>query len=80
VDTGGDSFLEIKWLGREAAHSPPFSAGVKKSWSYTSTAPYIFVEWSLMKFRVRLYCVVLGYRKHFNFTFIITFMFSKRKM
>jgi hypothetical protein len=34
---------EIKRPGREADHSPPASAEVKKMWIYTSTAPYAFM-------------------------------------
>jgi hypothetical protein len=33
----------IKWQGREADHSPPASAKVKKMWIYTSTPPYAFM-------------------------------------
>jgi hypothetical protein len=40
---GGVSFLEVKRPGREADHSPPTSAEVKKMWSYTSTPPYTFI-------------------------------------
>jgi hypothetical protein len=29
--------------GREADHSPPTSAEVKKMWIYTSTTPYAFM-------------------------------------
>jgi hypothetical protein len=32
----------VKRLGREADHSPPTSAEVKKMWIYTSTPPYAF--------------------------------------
>jgi hypothetical protein len=32
---------EVKRPGREADHSPPTSAVVKKRWVYTSTPPYI---------------------------------------
>jgi hypothetical protein len=35
----GDLSLGIKWLGREADHSSPFSAKVKNAWSCTSTPP-----------------------------------------
>jgi hypothetical protein len=35
--------LGVKRPGREADHSPPTSAEVKKTWIYTSTPPYIFV-------------------------------------
>jgi hypothetical protein len=31
----------VKRLGREADHSSPTSAGVKKTWFYTSTLPYV---------------------------------------
>jgi hypothetical protein len=33
----------IKLPGREADHSPPTSAEVKKMWIYTSTPPYAFM-------------------------------------
>jgi hypothetical protein len=36
MDTGG-SFPGVKQPGREADHSPPISAEVKKMWLYTST-------------------------------------------
>jgi hypothetical protein len=35
--------LGVKRQGREADHSPPASAEVKKMWIYTSTAPYAFL-------------------------------------
>jgi hypothetical protein len=33
----------VKWLEREADHSPPTSAEVKKTWIYTATPPYTFM-------------------------------------
>jgi hypothetical protein len=33
----------VKRQGREADHSPPTSAEVKKMWTYTSTPPYAFM-------------------------------------
>jgi hypothetical protein len=33
----------VKRPGREADHSPPASAEVKKTWIYTSTPPYAFM-------------------------------------
>jgi hypothetical protein len=33
----------VKLPGREADHSPPASAEVKKMWIYTSTPPYAFI-------------------------------------
>jgi hypothetical protein len=35
--------LSVKRQGREADHSPPASAEVKKMWIYTSTPPYVFM-------------------------------------
>jgi hypothetical protein len=35
--------LEVKRPEREAYHSPPTSAEVKKTWIYTSTPPYVFI-------------------------------------
>jgi hypothetical protein len=34
--------LEVKLPGREADHSPPTSAEIKKIWIYTPTSPYVF--------------------------------------
>jgi hypothetical protein len=42
VGTGG-SFPGVKRPVREADHSPPTSAEVKKMWIYTSTPPYAFM-------------------------------------
>jgi hypothetical protein len=42
MGTGG-SFPGVKQQGREADHSPPTSAEVKKIWIYTSTPPYVFM-------------------------------------
>jgi hypothetical protein len=39
----GGSFSGIKRHWREADHSPPASAEVKKMWIYTSTPPYAFM-------------------------------------
>jgi hypothetical protein len=37
------AFTGGKAVGREADHSPPANAEVKKIWIYTSTPPYTFV-------------------------------------
>jgi hypothetical protein len=42
MGTGG-SFPGVKRQGREADHSPPTSAEVKKMWIYTSTPLYVFM-------------------------------------
>jgi len=31
----------LKWPGRETDHSPPSTAEVEDTWSYTSTAPVL---------------------------------------
>jgi hypothetical protein len=42
--SGGEClFLGLKRPGREADHSPPTSAEVKKTWVYTFTPQYVFV-------------------------------------
>jgi hypothetical protein len=33
----------VKWPGRKVDHSPPASAEVKKTYTYTSTPPYVFM-------------------------------------
>jgi hypothetical protein len=41
---GGGAFSRgINRPGREADHSPPASAEIKKIWIYTSTLPYVFM-------------------------------------
>jgi hypothetical protein len=41
--------LAVKRPGREADHSPPASAEVKKLWIYTSTPPYAFMAQCLIR-------------------------------
>jgi hypothetical protein len=43
--------LGVKRPRREADHSPPSRAKVKKAWSYTSTPQYVFMAWCLVKNR-----------------------------
>jgi hypothetical protein len=40
---------EVKRPRREADHSRPASAQVKKMWIYTSTPPYAFMAWCLIR-------------------------------
>jgi hypothetical protein len=42
IGTGG-SFPGVKRQGREANHSPPTSAEVKKMWIYRSTLLFVFM-------------------------------------
>jgi len=41
--------LGVKLPEREADNSSPFSTEVKNVWSYTSTPPYVFMAWCLIK-------------------------------
>jgi hypothetical protein len=43
--------LGVKRLGREADHSPPYSAKMKNECSYTSTSQYVFMARCLVKHR-----------------------------
>jgi hypothetical protein len=45
----------VKRTGREADHSPPSSAEVENEWSYTSTAPYLFLA-SKGTWECHIYC------------------------
>jgi hypothetical protein len=38
----------VKWQGREADHSSPTRADVKKTWIYISTRPYAFIAYCLI--------------------------------
>jgi hypothetical protein len=51
----GALFSGVKQLGCEANHSPPSSANVKNLWSYTSTPPYVCIEWCLGKHNRQLH-------------------------
>jgi hypothetical protein len=50
-----DFSLGVKRPGREANHSPPPSAEVKNTWSYTSIPQYAFVAWCSIKAEGQLY-------------------------
>jgi hypothetical protein len=43
--------LGVKRLEREADHSPPSSAEVKKAWSSIPTPQYVFMVWCFVKHR-----------------------------
>jgi hypothetical protein len=42
----GSSFPGVKRTRREADNALPSSTEVKKNWSFTSTSPYVFIEWA----------------------------------
>jgi hypothetical protein len=46
----GALILEVKQPGHEADHSRLSSAKVN-SWSHTSTPPYVFMVWYVVKYR-----------------------------
>jgi hypothetical protein len=52
----------VKWLGREGDLSS--SVEVKNAWIYTSTPPYVFMTWYLVKLRG-------------NFTLTFTFIVNR---
>jgi len=41
----------VKQPGREADRSPLPSTEVKNAWNYSSTSPYVFMAWCLIKYR-----------------------------
>jgi len=43
--------MGVKQPGHEADHSPPSSAKIMNTWSYTSNPQYIFMAWCLVKHR-----------------------------
>ena len=43
----------VKRTGHEAGHSPPTSADVKNEWRSTSTLPYFFMAWYLIRYMDR---------------------------
>jgi hypothetical protein len=45
------SYPDVKRPGKEADHLPPSRTKVKNARSYTSTSPYVFVTWCLVKRR-----------------------------
>jgi len=61
----------VKWLGREADHSPPYSVKGKNVWSYTSTPPVHLAVWC--KICVFMVWCLLKHRD--NFTLILKYIF-----
>jgi hypothetical protein len=54
----------VKRPGREADHSPPISAEVKKMWIYTSPPPYSFMAYCLISSaQGQLYLLMTGLMK-----------------
>jgi hypothetical protein len=68
MGTGG-SFPGVKRKGREADHSPPASAEVKKMWIYKSTPLYVFTFTEILTYshlaeRTRKVCYTADLRKY----------------
>jgi hypothetical protein len=56
----------VKWQGREADHSSPTSAEVKKIWIYTSTPPYAFMTLRLISYEQgQLYLTFMDKNRNF---------------
>jgi hypothetical protein len=62
-------FPGVKRPGCEADHSFPSSAEVKNAWNCTSTHPFVFMAWGLIKYRIGLHDVVLTQAQE-NFMFL----------
>jgi hypothetical protein len=60
--------MGVKRPGREADHSHPSSAEVKKSWSYTSIPQYAFMVWCPVKAQGQLY---VSYLQNYIYNFFI---------
>jgi len=58
----------IKRPGHEAEDSAPPSAEVKNVWTYTSTPPYVFTAWCLVKHRTN-FTLTFGRRKWIGYCF-----------
>jgi len=56
----GGSFPEVKQPEHETDLSVPSSADIKNTGSYSSTFPYVFTVWCLIKHRTRLNDVVFS--------------------
>jgi hypothetical protein len=54
----------VKGSEREADPTLSSSAEVKNAWSYTSTLPYVFMAWCLVKEWMRVHGMVLRHRTH----------------
>jgi hypothetical protein len=57
--------------GREADNSPPFSTQVRNVWRYTSTSPYVFMAWCLIKHQGQLYLLLPTQLKRGNIRTIL---------
>jgi hypothetical protein len=58
----------VKWLGREAIHSPPSIPEVKEAWNYIFIPSYVFTLWYSVKNRMSSW---RGTRDNFTSTFSI---------
>jgi len=47
----------LKQPSHEADCSPPSGAEIHHAWRYTSTPPYVFMVWCLIKHRVNFTCI-----------------------
>jgi hypothetical protein len=61
----GGSFPGAKRPGCETHHSLLSSVEIKNAWSYTSTAPYVFTAWCLIKHHVNIISASRVYALYF---------------
>jgi hypothetical protein len=52
---------EVKQLGREADHLPPSSVEIENAWRCTYTLSYVFMTWCLVKKRIHLHGMIIGF-------------------
>jgi hypothetical protein len=68
----GVFLLGVKLLGCEANYSPSSSADVKKAPNCILTSSYIFMVWCLIKHRIHLHGMVLGYAQGQFYLYLYT--------
>jgi hypothetical protein len=61
-------------------HSPPSNAEVKNAWSYTSTTPYVFMAWCLVKHRHNFTFHLTVTKKNTALVLLKTTLCNKRQM
>lgn len=69
---------DIKWPGSEPSHSPSSSASANNAWSYTPSAPYVFILRCLIKHRVNFPGIPVlsgSYSKHQLSSFCHCYLF-----
>jgi hypothetical protein len=61
----------VKLQVREADHSPPTSVEVKKTWLYTSTPPYVFMAYCLVRDNFTFFALYTNKRVSCRYTVVL---------